>query len=349
MPEGVRDIRNDTTICIGVAGPTCQLKLVGSEEDNVRHEIRGIASLDRFTENRAIMVWHERPVQGSQFEIQNIRVSILNMAGCTATHLTFPIEKHGLILLGNVVVYPDSFDLTISNKAICGDSPTCRITYDVEGKQIAKAPFIPFFTTVHTEPVVVSSRAKGFYACGVDANSWRFRAMHVSPSGHGVNLMRVTVPDPTKVHYAVSNAHELYGICLMDQKRAYCAQLDEDANVVMNATMRIPGHAQDSKWIGVHNLKDGGILLLTGKCSGSKCRKYKITRVSANGEEGRQMDRELNIKCSKVPDQLSVDVAEYGNDFCFYFACSHTLDKNGKVKSSVKLVSRCVPKSDLIV
>ncbi|XP_003427797.1 uncharacterized protein LOC100678658 [Nasonia vitripennis] len=327
---------------------TCHLKLVGSEKGEVKHEITGISSLDRLTRNRAIMVWWERR-QDSQFKIQNIIVSVINMAKCTTIHLSFPIEEHGMILLGNVVIYSNSFDVTISNIAICKNTPTCRITYDVEGKQIGyPAPFIPIFTSVHTEPVAALSPNKGFYACGVDSRSWRFKAMHVSPTGHGVNLMRVTVSDPTKIHYAVSNAHELYGICLMDQKRAFCAQLDASANVKMNATMRIPGHAQDAHWIGVHNLKDGGILLLTGKCSGYKCRKFRIIRVLDNGEEEKEVDQELNIKCSNVPDQLSVEVAEYENDFCFYFACSHTLNTDGKIKSSVKLVSKCVTKSDLM-
>lgn len=313
------------------------MRLTGSEDG--LSEVTGIESVERFADNRAIVVWWEGQ-KNSQFQVYNIKVSILHMTDCTVTHLTYPVDVDRPVLLSNVVVYTNTFDIVISNKAICG-SGACRLTHDVDGQQIGQAiPFVTNFYLFHTQSVASHSPAKGFYISGSDIDRWKFRAMHVTPSGTGKSLMTVSVSDPMQVYRATSNAHELFGICLMGVKKIHCAQFDALANVRLNATL-----SNSIQWMAVHNLAEGGILLLTGRCNNHKCRSFKVMVVYPNGRQDKLLDVPgLQLTCSNGPQ---VEISESESAFCVYFACAHAQDSGKKkVRISLKFSSKCVLKSE---
>ena len=290
------------------------------------------------------MVWWERE-KDSQFEISNIRVTILHMTTCKMVHLTYPVDKGNHFLLSNVMVYPDTFDVTVSNKELCG-TPTCRITHDINGVRIGNVTrFVTNYAALYTNPVLPDSSDRGFYICGSDIGSWKFRAMHVSPDGVGTNLMSVSVSDPRQLYWHTSNQHELYGICLRGDKKVHCAQFDDKADVKMNATLKHMSHVE---WIAVHNLAEGGILMIMGNCNNNKCRNFKVMKVYRDGHHGHSVEVPgLHLKCAEVPYQFHVNVLEIEGDFCFYFACQYAHQADNEVtRSSVKFAARCVGKEE---
>ncbi|KAJ8664637.1 hypothetical protein QAD02_006299 [Eretmocerus hayati] len=321
---------------------TCKLRLSANLDSRQKNEITKLVSVDRFADRKAILVWWERP-QNSQFQIQNIKVSILNMEFCVTTHLTFPVDVDRHILTANLVLYPNSFEVTISNRKICG-TDACRVTHDINGLPIGSPnPFSTGLVSSSIKSVSLNSSEKGFYVSGSDIGAWKFRAMKVNPNGDKTNLIKVSVSDPRHVYSVSSNAHEYYGICLMGERKVYCAQFDDKASVRLNATLKVPGSTQ---WIGVHNLAEGGLLLLSGNCNGDKCRNFKVTRIKSSENHDEPVEvADLQIKCSNVPQELVVDTMEYGNDVCFYFACAHAQETPGKgLRKSLRFSSKCLNK-----
>ncbi|XP_011495179.1 PREDICTED: uncharacterized protein LOC105360086 [Ceratosolen solmsi marchali] len=323
---------------------SCDLNLIGSGDGELRQEVTGIVSVERLSKDRVIVVWWERR-RNSQYQIQNIKVSLVRMANCTNRILTFPVNAAGRVLLSNVLVYPTGFDVVVSHKASCVNSSTCRLSHDLEGQRVGEpVAFVSNFDAVYTQLISPTSPDKGLYLSGADIDAWTFRAMHVSSIGVETNLVIARVPDPRKIQRATSNAHELYGICLMVDGRIRCAQFDAQAHTKLDTYIGVPGNIQ---WLAVHNIANGGLLLLTGHCKSHKCRSFRIAMIRENGRRaGKSLDvPDLDLKCSRLPRDLVVDVAETRTEFCFYFACAYarkTLEKDAK--SVVTFSSKCVPK-----
>jgi hypothetical protein len=197
---------------------------------------------------------------------------------------------------------------------------------------------------VHTESVSPASPDKGFYLSGADIDAWTFKAMFVSATGVGTDLVIARVPDPRKIQRATSNAHKLYGVCIMVDARIRCAQFDDQAQTKLDASLGVPGNVQ---WMAAHNLAEGGLLLLTGHCKNHKCKSFRLARIRENGRRaGKALDvPDLDLKCSRLPRDLVVDVAETRTEFCFYFACAYARKMPEKdAKSVITFSSKCVPK-----
>lgn len=267
------------------------------------------------------------------------------MDSCTTNVATyaFDIDRH--MLLSNVVIYPRSFAIAISNRKIC-KTVACTIRHTIDGKRLGQPiPFVPNFATVQLDSVTSAPQDKNLYVSGADINAWKFKAVHVDADGVGMNLMTVTATDPQKVNWTTSSSHGVFGICITDAKTIYCAQIDEKGPR-MNATIKTAGTVQYMK---SYNLKNDGMLLVTGYCPGVvKCHYFRVTKIQSDGATGKIVKSEINMKCDRASQELFVDVAENGDDYCFYFACSHinkALDGDGVRNNKVKFSSKCIPKS----
>ncbi|XP_023314202.1 uncharacterized protein LOC106651982 [Trichogramma pretiosum] len=326
---------------------SCSLKLNGSVDgDAIRHDVTAVSSVERFGQDRVLLTWWERR-KDSQYEIENIRVTLLHMASCDTHHLTFPIDVDGHIVLSNLVIYPSGFDVVVSSRALCGYN-TCRLSHDSTGKRVKIVPFLANFVDARVEPVAASSPDRGFYVSGSDIDSWKFRAVHLARDGQARNLMTATVQDPRQLYRVTSTSHELFAVCLFGDRRIHCAQFDARANPRMNASVPNSGNVD---WMAVHNLRDdAGILLLTGRCNNQKCRTFKVMRVRQTGRRVKIMDvPELGLKCSNVPRDLVVNVGETDDEFCVYFACANVQSQaNADAKRHKPAVlqfgSKCISK-----
>lgn len=274
------------------------------------------------------------------------KIMILNMNTCNTTTLSFDFDYESRRWITNTLVYTNNtFDLIISSKRACSGLPQCRLSFDQEGHRIGDPrPFTVNELYAEVNQVSRATPEKGFFVLSLDAKG-KLKTKHVSLNNQITHLWSPSDTWEYKEGWQyTSHTHDLFGICQVFSN-IRCVQFDKRAHSKMYTEME-----KKSEVMSIHNLVDGGMLLLSRTC-GNSTRSYPcdstgvlVTKIYPGGRLGKTKELiKLNFRCAWLNffDQYKVDLVEEVDKFCFYFACVH-LDRDEENLLNYNI--KCIPK-----
>lgn len=312
--------------------------------------------LDRWSNDRVLVgTWgeiDENCLNSPWCSMENIKkshaykVTILNMNTCNATTLAFDFDYESRRWITNTMAYANNtFDVIVSSKRACRGQPQCRLSFDQEGQRIGEPqPFTVNELYAEVMPVSRASPEKGFFVLSLDSKG-KLKTKHVSPANQVTQLWSPSDTWEYKEGWQyTSHAHDLLGVCQVFSS-IRCVQFDTRANSKMHTEIE-----KRNEVVSMHNLADGGMLMLTRTC-GNSTRSYPcdstgvlVTKIYPGGRQGKTVEvTKLNFRCAWLNffDQYKVELVEEVDKFCFYFACVH-LDRDEENLLNYNI--KCVPK-----
>ncbi|XP_014213521.1 uncharacterized protein LOC106643062 [Copidosoma floridanum] len=227
-------------------------------------------------ENKLVLHWIFRGKE------QHKLVSILDMDKCDSVTSDFPVDVSPLDELGqirnpnfNVLVYNDSYHVSIDSKKICGEQHNpCTIRYNHEGKQISQP--IAFPSKYFKAAMVVdkfNSSSGGFFI-----NIKLIREgnkvgilMNVSYVSHEGLEMKVLRNHFTEYIYrrhsmAESSEHGYFSFCSniasYDDTRVHCFQYDTKGQKIMDSRFILEEDHDQYFMLKVFPLRHGGVVIV---------------------------------------------------------------------------------------
>lgn len=274
------------------------------------------------------------------------RVTILNTATCKSTTLTFDFDPDSRRWITNTVAFANNtLDVVVSSKRACSGLAQCRLSFDREGRRLGEpSPFTVNELYAEVSPVSRASPEKGFFVLSLDARG-KLKTKHVSPANQITHLWSPADTWEYKEGWQyTSQAHDLFGVCQVFSS-VRCIQFDRRAHVKMYTEME-----KKNEVMSVHNLADGGMLVLARTC-GNSTRSWPcdgtgvlVTKIYPGGRLGKTSEViKLNFQCAWLNffDQYKVDLVEEVDKYCFYFACVH-LDRDEENLLNYNI--KCIPK-----
>lgn len=280
----------------------------------------------RLLRHQNVIVSHRERTVSDMFQV----ITVTNMSNCHTTYLTYKYERPPYLLLTNVVLHEKTFDVIIGGTAVCAGLEWCRITYDLEGKRVGKPlPFDTSLVLFQTEAIV----HEGYYLFGLTDRPFELRAVHVDAFGVETVLAQPDVFDPSNAPRALSSVHEMLGVCWYNSSYPHdptvvvqCKQFDVRGKKVMESRVSNLGIVKN---MAVHNLEQGGILLVTSGDSDTS----KVTKIRRDGSV-EEVQMELP---SGIVDQVSFRDED---GVCFHFTAQYY----DSIKGLLSYFRKCVPK-----
>ncbi|KAJ8680471.1 hypothetical protein QAD02_016258 [Eretmocerus hayati] len=286
------------------------------------------------------------------------QVRLINMADCSTHSLSFAEEVDKQQLLGNLLIYNNTFDVLTADTEICGFEK-CRVGYTHKGKRMGiPKPFMTTFDIVHATAVIDEKGVQHFFV--MNFNHERIHQLsYVNASGSEVYLK--LFPKPKLNYVPASNAHHKFGLCFVqsvsNESNIQCVQYD--SSVIGQIYYKVNLKASkdsENMLLGVHNLAINGFLLLTSHCDEQngrnlRCKNLFITRVLGD-RKVTKVAREYNVKfkCNFSLRDTQVHVSENNSEICFYVSCSRSEEViDGEVEMGLDIRSACVPKDKILL
>ena len=334
---------------------TCALKFAPER----RLESVTKLQLQPFGDDKVLLSWQF--VDDDHLKPRGAKVRVLRMSNCRYSDVDVPAENiHGL------VAYEDAFEVILSNKTFCV-SDSCRLSFNVEGKKLAgPTQFLSNvkFSSISTIlPVVPRSPTKGFYvvAYGI-AGMTRPFILQATPEGKGIELLKTDNVSTLRL----SNTHDTLSVCWTSERtNITCRQFDStkpfDTKQLPTAKLNVVNGFLDERgydgvpirWIQQHNLKEGGLLLVTGQAGGKELRRlesFTVLRIHPDGHRDRPLEViGLDFECTNIR-QLRVNIAENDEDeICFHFICDRDDFDRAGIRNTLKLSTKCLPKKYVVM
>ncbi|KAJ8674229.1 hypothetical protein QAD02_005491 [Eretmocerus hayati] len=340
----LESLGTSTTMC-KVALPENEAERIASKSPNIFPMMRSVA-LQYLNERNVIMNWKEI-VRSEVY----VKVVIVDLLKCKLKELTFKADPDNYIY-SNVLTYKDNtFDvLAASSNSSCG-AKKCRINFDERGEEIY--PRFPINTNariVQTTYVIDSDNEKNFFLLSLNPD-FTHKLMHFGQSG--TQTFFTTLP-PTSIYpIPTSNANKKYASCTTSLEPR-CFQFTAAGDLIMNHTIKTEN--KFSKLIGVHNVAEGGILVLTTTCpsfhlSVYKCQDFWVKKVNQDGKYGQSMKIvEKDFACDFYRGTMGVSVIENENEICFNLVCvfeqkSHLADEI--TRTGYTFLSNCTSQTSI--
>ena len=340
----------------------CRIKLIADENkvlspnkiSGLYTELEVITSIEVFSNDHVIVAWFEKSGYKGHFH-DTLKVRILKMETCTfvAPTLHFFVDENIDSVMSQLLPYQDTFDVALSNKKMCNGKPSCRMSYNIKGRQVSGS--VPLAVHKHTKlyPVLPSSSVKGFFgvAAYYKAPQVYINLYYISPNNSRIDLIDENI---SRFYWprAVSNAHERLGSCWMHIEKLIlrCVQFDPEIEdmMVMNVTLKLNAEsAKENEMVQVHNLKESGILLATltnqnKSIDGVESKNLIVQKINSDGSQQKIVKiTGLDFKCSI----RTIKILENDKKICFYFLCKNKYD--GRPLSSYLSVNvKCISNYD---
>lgn len=318
---------------------------VNFKPDNPNLETLSKLELYAYGDDKVVFSWS---VRDRDYHPKESRVRIVDMSSCKSVDLQVPGEE-----VMYVATYQNNLDVLLVNKTFCGGK-SCRQTYNAEGKKIVDAkPLLQNYKYKRIEPIKSRSFDKSIVALvSLEEDKDRLeRVFKIAADGKGTELSSY---DPRSVaRVSFSDGYDLFGFCTVSANtRVNCRQYDAKVNIKMNVNVDFKDQASFGlgyvRWIQVHNLPGGGILLLTGSSSGpdgTHFQEFSLMKIHQDGKKDRPLAIDgLNLQCTRI-QSLRVAVTENNVDeYCFHFACKRHLFAEDLVSNDLQLVTKCMPR-----
>ncbi|KAJ8664503.1 hypothetical protein QAD02_006165 [Eretmocerus hayati] len=336
---GARDLKFDCEVNVEISllrpavvnkSDRCSITFDAGREEKFSFEPQDI-TINSLDTNQVLINWPEKVNPAHADGLYYGKVRLLNMTDCSFKEFKYPYNKrtsNGVKF--DVAVYSQGFEVFISNVTSCSGLHQCRISFN--SKIGFNGTIVPFTTKLNNPsivPVSISTPSRGFYVLGFSSsNAKMFGLSHVNSTGSEKMLTDFTY---YKNNLEYSDTYDLFSCCWISlNKLAGCVQFGNDLTIRVNKTFQLEG---DTEILSVHNLKDGGVLILTSQMEildafnvkyrirvGDHITAFKISKdnVLTKLYEMPIFDFECNNDGNY---ELSVSYLEDKNETCFYFAC----------------------------
>lgn len=151
-----------------------------------------------------------------------MQLTLLNMKKCSQAYLSFPVDETTYGFFPAVIYYDNKVDVVLNSKEACKGETKCKLSFDLNGKQIRGVqPYKPTISQ-YASPVSEKDPSKGFFVHSQDLKS--LTVLLVDKNGQGKQLSSVNFePEASEKDrlLAFSNAHELYSLCRMHKMVRY--------------------------------------------------------------------------------------------------------------------------------
>lgn len=272
-----------------------------------------------------VIISHRERTVSDMFQV----ITLTDMSTCHSTYVTYKHERTPHLLLTNVVVNENTFDVIVGGERACAGLEWCRVTYDQQGRRLGRpSPFETSLVIFQTEAV----GNEGFYLFGLTDRPFKLMASYVDTSGAETILTQADLFDPYGAPRAFSSAHELLGVCWYNSSYpqdpnvlTMCKQFDVRGRLVVDTTVANLGTVAD---IAVHNLENGGMLVVTSEG-------FDSSKVTGIHRDGRIHEIQLDLPARPV-DLITEDEGE----FCFHFT-----KRSGLKKGLLSYLRKCVLKN----
>lgn len=293
-------------------------------------------SLWSLGQDQAVLTWLQQSASSSSMA----KLKLVNMRTCEVSDVPIPVER-----IRFAVSYADGLDVVLHSKTYCS-SPICKVSLNTRGQIVSEPTEISFKGQSSNNafnplgPVMDSSIGKGFYLANRFTGD-RSRLFRVSADGTSSQVTTFSIEKP----YGFSTTHGFLSLCDSFSDTIACRIYDADT---LEWTMDriVDFHDKGlTRWLQPYNLKDGAMLLVTGRASDEKAQRYEhfsVYRLEANGQKHRKRleVENLNFDCESAW-AMRVQVSEEQRDkICFYFSCAHRESDNNKFQFAYK----CYPK-----
>ncbi|KAJ8688077.1 hypothetical protein QAD02_023872 [Eretmocerus hayati] len=283
--------------------------------------------IDLFAQNdKSLISWTER---GLHNEWTKRFVVILDMDSCRVTKMNFTCSNSSseAILISNVVVYGQSFEVFMADHNRCGQFNKCRMTFNEKGERIGQmGPFPTDLWTIRAISASPQTSKGGFFAFPDSAKTGpRIKRVQLEQLLYSNSFLKQDLN--TTIKYSpsisvpiVSNANNLFTICGFKNRDIHCNQF-KDAGVVPILDYE---HKDLPNFIGVYNVAGGGFLLYSLQCEtkiGLVCSTLNVMKVALDKKRERFGSVQIDLHCSGKLGEIIIDSIKDGDDICFYIAC----------------------------
>ncbi|KAJ8688081.1 hypothetical protein QAD02_023876 [Eretmocerus hayati] len=303
------------------------------------HVTNSSFEIDMLTGGRKTLIsWIEH---GSNTEWMEKYVVIVDMDTCDLTKLKFLIynqDSSENILISNLVVYEESFDVFVSDSQWCGLYDKCKITFNETGQVMSEIKyFMPDLWAVRTVSAFPGSSKKGYYtftgSVTMSPKIYPVQLEHLlfSDSVLKMNLISTILYNSSISLPIVSNTHNVFTICGIENHTVHCNQFRVgDAVPLIDISFYLTGNIA-----AVHNVALGGFLIFDLQCDQNEtltCSSYKITKIDLDEQKTEISSGQLMepLQCSGKFDRIVVEGKDHGEDVCFYIACVQEIFKYGR-------------------
>ncbi|XP_058796254.1 uncharacterized protein LOC131667078 [Phymastichus coffea] len=293
-----------------------------------------------FGDERVVLSWLQAEWLGGT---PTAKLKILDMSSCSSVDLALPSDA-----VPFVVSYGGTtMDVGLRSDVYCG-ATVCKLRLNASG-EIVDGPSAIFddvdllFYYALT-PVPADSEDDGFYlsAAYKDREALREHVFKVAADGSKTELMSFSPG-----HYSsYSTSRRMLSVCTSTGNTTVtCYQHYSALNLLTNRSLEFEdGPLQ--RWFQPHNLRDGGMLLATGRASDEQARRYdsfSVIKLSANGRKSRPLTvHGLDFACRRLEALLVVvSESEHDDDVCFNFSCSRG--------DALRFASKCLPRSRVVM
>lgn len=144
-----------------------------------------------------------------------------------------------------------------------------------------------------------------------------------------------------------SSSNELFGICYQYHQHDFvtCTQWNAVGTMILNTTYELPQESSSVSSMRMHNLENGGFLMVTGRCHmwmEEHCTKFRDFYVQKFENDEDKLYRKVKVR---VSDELlrvqDLSMYEDGDEFCLFAVFKNSLPLD---VGFLHTVIKCFPK-----
>ncbi|KAJ8667678.1 hypothetical protein QAD02_009341 [Eretmocerus hayati] len=266
----------------------CDTVLTSTAQGVVSSRIRIYA----FGLNKALLYWAEKEKRMVN-EISNGRL-LLNfrtihfLDSCSFSEAQIATEGSEMfdstIAKTVVVTHRDTFAVIYPNQTSCGDR-WCKITFDSQGRNLEGS--VPFLVanlkeSIYSHPMETRSGNQYFFA---EVKKWDFNVDFWLSDSVGKMILLDSLSKINEKTFGDSTSNGLAGWCYIQLSRrntTICSQYDARGDARMKQVSL--DHGQNVELMKPYNLRDGGMLMITGRQKTSWLYHLYLTKQDANGK-----------------------------------------------------------------
>ncbi|XP_058806525.1 uncharacterized protein LOC131672957 [Phymastichus coffea] len=309
----------------------------------------GFFQITPFTRNYVAVGWYDVAMNpNAEPNLSNsLKITILNMNTCSNAHFSFDVPKAAYGFFPAIVYYDNQVDFVLNSKKSCNGETKCKLTFDLNGKQIGGVKSYHADVSQYASAVSEKDPSQGFFVHSQDLKS--LTVLLIDKEGQKKQLSELNFePEASEKDrlLAFSNAHKLYSICRMhkaDSKPTSinCVQYDGNGQVTANASISLE---KSVNWLAVRSIYKGGILIATSGSDDEKLKNFHIYKIHGNEASRKPIDLEgPGYNCKDKDDGLEIRITEADKDkICFDFSCVQGT-------TDLRFYRKCVSSDDLTI
>ncbi|XP_058796318.1 uncharacterized protein LOC131667120 [Phymastichus coffea] len=244
--------------------------------------------------DRAIFIWTESDRKESRSrETTLVRYTTVKYPECRSTEAKLSyarkddeVNPDSYLERVRMATYSDStYCLVFSNDSLCGGKNVCKLHVDPEAGE-TEAPdkwFTPESGLVEVVPLAQHSQEKGHLV--VEGTFVNVPQAYVVKRDGQIMKFPSELDAQRSWKLVHSTAHSTIGLCYHSNSSFSCARYDHEGQPKLRSN---PDFGYDVEQAAMHNLRDGGFLLLTSRCE-SICAMnddhYYVTKFDAQGRK----------------------------------------------------------------